>query len=93
MCVKTVEADLDLKLLPAPKPVCASKSHVCLVKPVAKSVGESLGIQQETITFRAFPAARITPLIGHLQSEVEAESFRSGVQEAVSCPGTITPDS
>lgn len=46
--------------------------------------------QQETITFHVSLAGRITPPIWHLQSEIEAESFRSGVHKAVSCPGTIT---
>lgn len=69
--------------------VCASWRQ-CMTKQLEKSGIKSFSRQQETITFQVPLASRITRLIWHLQSEIDAESFRSGVQEAVSCPGTIT---
>lgn len=56
--------------------MCASWRQ-CMMKPLEKSGIKSFSRQQETITFQVSLASRITRLIWHLQSEIDAESFRS----------------
>lgn len=56
--------------------VCAGWRQ-CMMKPLEKSRIKSFSRQQETITFQVSLASRVTRLIWHLQSEIDAESFRS----------------
>lgn len=56
--------------------VCASWRQ-CMMKLLQKSGIKSFSRQQETITFQVSLASRVTRLIWHLQSEIDAESFRS----------------
>lgn len=58
-----------------------------VMKPLEYDWIKSFCRQQETITFQVSLASGVTPLIWHVQSEIDAESFRQSSSGSGELPG------
>lgn len=73
--------------------VCASWRQ-CMMKPLEKSGMKLFSRQQETITFQVFPLlVELRDWYGIFKVKLMQKASARRVQEAVSCPGTITAHS